>query len=296
MYWYVLPNSLRWVPKITSSREEMSEKCEEEKAKTNSGQANQQPHFHVIYWITHLTKAVFKDIYCYSWWSGTCEEVKTGWKDTKSFLSWINFKRNCSWTGLRCSTFWYSGQPFWKSAKAQICFSIEWCCFLYNGKFFEFLETGLFYQSDSSAYQDCFYVVNALPTNWETNSNPYLINHVKVRLLVCFVFLSWMSCPSPCQTKITSGSQGRIPLKNILNPGSKFIAMFIFWTGFVQWFLMAVHSYCVQTILFDLHSNWSDYAVCWWNEWCHKSQWYNSVALFTHSIQSKYLWLIIRCS
>jgi len=41
----ILPNSLCWVPKITCSSEEVSKKCEEEKAKTNSGQTNQQPHF-----------------------------------------------------------------------------------------------------------------------------------------------------------------------------------------------------------------------------------------------------------
>ena len=37
----ILPNSLRWVAKITCSSEEVSKKCEEEKAKTNSGQTNQ---------------------------------------------------------------------------------------------------------------------------------------------------------------------------------------------------------------------------------------------------------------
>lgn len=92
--------------------------------------------------LDHTSEAVFKDIYCHSWWSGMCEAVKTGWKGTKYVLSWINLKALAPewvWDAQRFGIVDSLSERPQEPRSA----SIEWCCFPYNRKFFEFLETGL---------------------------------------------------------------------------------------------------------------------------------------------------------
>ena len=133
----ILPNSLRWVAKITCSSEEVSKKCEEEKPKTNSGQTNQWPHFHVII-RSHIPKQFLKifiatadDQACVKQWR------LVGRAQNNYVLSWINFKALAPewvWDAQRFGIVDSLSERPQEPRSA----SIEWCGFPYNRKSLNF--------------------------------------------------------------------------------------------------------------------------------------------------------------
>lgn len=162
----ILLNSLRWVAKITCSSEEVSKKCKEEKAKTNSGQTNQWPHFHVIV-RSHIPKQFLKifiatadDQACVKQWR------LVGRAQNNYVLSWINFKALAPewvWDAQRFGIVDSLSERPQEPRSA----SIEWCGFPYNRKSLNFWKLVFQWSDICSAYEDCFYVVNALPTTVE---------------------------------------------------------------------------------------------------------------------------------